>query len=126
MNWAHGRIHWNELNTRAPQEALAFYAKTLNWTFDEMPMPDGSVYHIAKSGDVMVGGVFDISGPEFDEAPDAWIVYFAVDDVDAAAQALKADGGSALRPPFDVPGVGRILMAKDAVGAVIGLMTPAG
>jgi uncharacterized protein len=33
-------------------------------------------------------------------------------------------GGKLMRPPFDVPDVGRLGFAMDSTGAALGLMTP--
>ena len=54
----HGIFHWNELNTRDVEKAKAFYEKAIGWTFDGMPMQNGT-YWVAKVGDKMVGGIFD-------------------------------------------------------------------
>jgi uncharacterized protein len=48
-----------------------------------------------------------------------------VDDVDARLRRAVAAGATALREPFDIPGVGRIAILRDAAGAVIGFITPA-
>ena len=60
---AHGTFLWNELNTRNPDAAKTFYAATLGWTFDGMPMPDGT-YWVIKMGDASVGGIFTVKGAE--------------------------------------------------------------
>ena len=46
-------------------------------------------------------------------------------DVDAAVAETTALGGEIRRPPFDMPGIGRIAIVADPTGAVMGLMTPA-
>jgi len=72
-----------------------------------------------------VGGLFDISGHDFQGVPESWMAYIAVDDVDArVAKAVKA-GAKVMKPAFDVPGVGRIAMLMEPGGAGIGWMTPA-
>ena len=38
----HGHFHWNELTTRDIERAKKFYADTLGWTFESMPMPEGA------------------------------------------------------------------------------------
>ena len=58
MAWSHGKFYWNELMTRDPDRAKAFYADTLGWTFDPMTAGGGPTYWIAKAGDEMVGGHF--------------------------------------------------------------------
>jgi predicted enzyme related to lactoylglutathione lyase len=37
----HGTFYSNELMTREPEKACAFYTETLGWRFEDMPMPDG-------------------------------------------------------------------------------------
>jgi hypothetical protein len=71
-----------------------------------------------------VGGILDISAPEFGSVPESWMAYIAVDDVDArVAKAVKA-GAKLMKPAFDVPGVGRIAILMQPDGAGIGWMTP--
>ncbi|MEM7295396.1 MAG: hypothetical protein AAF330_02030 [Pseudomonadota bacterium] len=55
--------------------------------------------------------------PGMKQAPACWMTYFAVDDVEAAAGATCASGGQVMQDPFDVPGVGRIVMVANATGA---------
>jgi predicted enzyme related to lactoylglutathione lyase len=122
MTWTHGSFYRNELMTRDAEAAKKFYGDSLGWTFDAMPMPDGT-YWIAKMGDKPIGGIFTL-GPEHAGMADAWMAYIAVDDVDARLKKGQAGGGRVMREPFDVPGVGRIAILLDATGAMIGWMTP--
>lgn len=121
---SHGTFYWNELMTRDVERAKNFYTDTLGWGFNAMPMPGGGSYWIAMVGDEPVGGIFDISGPEFGPVPESWMSYIAVDDVDArVAKAAKA-GAKLMKPVFEVPGVGRIAVLMEPGGAGIGWMTP--
>lgn len=120
----HGSIHWNELNTFAPAKARAFYEAVLGWSFDAVPM-EGGTYLVAKRGDAMVAGIFDMAlGGLPPATPSHWLTYIAVDDVDARARQAVEAGGRVLRAPWDVPGVGRVAIIQDAAGAGVGLMTP--
>lgn len=121
----HGSFYWNELMTHDAEAAKRFYGGVLGWTFDAMPMADSGTYWIAKMGDKPVGGIFPMIGPHFEGVPEHWIPYIAVDDVDARLKKATAAGASAMREPFEVPGVGRIAIVKDPSGAVSGWMTPA-
>lgn len=126
MSDMHGRIWWSELMTRDPDAAKAYYAATCGWAFEEMPMEGGEDYHCALQDGRPTAGIMDMTGlTEMDGVPPHWFTYIAVDDVDAAAEATAQAGGTIIRPPFDVAGVGRIVILADPTGAAVGLMTPA-
>ncbi len=120
---AHGHFHWNELVTRDVEKAKKFYGDTVGWTFDPMPMPDGT-YWVAKMGDAFVGGLFPISGPHWDGVPEHWMSYVSVDDVDARVKKAQAAGAKLMKPVFDIPGVGRIAILTEPGGAGVGWITP--
>lgn len=120
---AHGHFHWNELVTRDVEKAKKFYGDTIGWTFEGMPMPDGT-YWVAKMGDAYVGGLFPIAGPQWEGVPEHWMSYLAVDDVDARVKKAQAAGAKLMRPAFDIPGVGRIAILTEPGGAGVGWITP--
>ena len=120
---AHGHFHWNELVTRDVEKAKKFYGDTIGWTFDGMPMPDGT-YWVANMGGQPVGGLFPIVGPQWDGVPEHWMSYLAVDDVDARVKKATAAGAKLMRPAFDIPGVGRIAILTEPGGAGVGWITP--
>ena len=121
---SHGRFHWNELMTRDVEKAKKFYADTIGWSFQDMPMPEGT-YWIAMMNDEPVAGIFDINTAEYQGVNEMWMSYIAVDDVDARVRKAVVAGGKLMKGPFDVPGVGRIAMLTEPGGAGIGWMTPA-
>ncbi|MEM7041442.1 MAG: VOC family protein [Pseudomonadota bacterium] len=121
----HGHFTWNELNTRDAEGAKAFYGKTIGWTFNPMDDPEGDTYWIAMDGETPVAGIFTMTGPAFEGLPNHWFAYLAVDDVDARLEKAVSEGAEVKRPPFDIPGVGRIAIVQDPTGAVLGWMTPA-
>ncbi len=83
-NWAHGNFHWNELRTRDAERARRFYADTIGWTFEAMATPDGHTYWVAMQDGKPVAGLFPLTSPQFDEVPESWMSFLAVDDVDSA------------------------------------------
>jgi uncharacterized protein len=126
MPGSHGTFHWNELMTRNVERAKTFYADTIGWSFDGMPMPDGGgTYWVAKMDGESVAGILDISAPDFAQVPESWVAYLAVDDVDARVRKALAAGAKLMKPAFDVPGVGRIAILMEPGGAGIGWITPA-
>ena len=53
-------------------------------------------------------------------APSHWLVYFGIEDIDAAAEQIDSAGGTVMVPPQEVPG-GRIVVSQDPQGAVFAL-----
>ena len=120
----HGTFHWNELMTGDVEKAKTFFSQTIGWSFNEMPMPEGT-YRAAMVGDKPVGGIMSMQGIVPEGTPPHWISYLAVDDIDARSAKVVSAGGEIKREPFDVPNVGRIAIVQDASGAVMGWITPA-
>ena len=116
-----GSFTWNELATRDIAGAQAFYPAVLPWSVDEQDF-EGMKYTLWKVGDQMVAGGMPI-GEEFPpEVPNYWAVYFAVDDADASAAKAQELGGAVMRPPDDIPGVGRFAVLADPQGAVFSIL----
>ena len=119
-------FYWNELITEEVDEAKKFYTTVLGWALEEMKMPSGGSYTVAKMNGKPVGGIMNSADVEDgDEMPSRWMSYIHVADVDAAVAKVAKAGGEVLKPCFDVPGVGRIAIVEDPTGAVIGIMTAA-
>ena len=79
----HGHFDWNELVTRDAERAKRFYQDLIGWQYEAHPMAGGGTYWVATMDGTPVGGVYEVSGPEFESMPDNWMPYLAVDDVDA-------------------------------------------
>lgn len=121
---SHGSFCWNELITRDSERAKKFYAETIGWSFEAMKMQDGGTYWVAKSGDKMVGGIFELKGECVENMAEGWMPYLAVDDVDKLTEKALRAGASLMQPLFDVPGIGRIAILREPGGAGVGWMTP--
>lgn len=120
---AHGSFIWYELMTKDPAAAKAFYDDVVGWDIDAESMPGSMDYRMIKAPDGMAGGVLKLDAESLAGGGyPVWLGYFGVDDVDASAAAIKADGGEIHLSPFDVPGVGRIAMASDPQGVPFYLM----
>ena len=109
--------------TNDVEKARAFYTSVIGWTFDPMPMPEGT-YWVAQQDGKPVAGMMAMQGIVPDGIPPHWMSYLAVDDIDARVAAAQANGATILRPSFDVPGVGRIAILTDPTGAAMGWITP--
>ena len=117
---SHGHFHWNELATHDVEKAKKFYTDTLGWTYEGMPMPEGT-YWVASAGGEPAAGIVDAGS---DGSAESWMGYIAVDDVDAREKKAVQAGAKVMQPAFDIPGVGRIVILAEPGGATIGWMTP--
>src|SRR5262249_8202163 len=121
---SHGTFCWNELMTRDVERAKRFYASTIGWQSEAMPMPDGGTYWVATQNGKPVAGMFSLNAPGYDGVPESWMSYVAVDDVDArVAKAVKA-GAKLMKPIFDIPNVGRIAILMEPGGTGVAWITP--
>jgi uncharacterized protein len=112
-----GALSWNELNTRDPDGAKAFYGAVFGWNFEDNEMGEMGTYTSLKLGDGPVGGMLDMAArgiPE--EVPAHWQVYFAVEDTDATIEKAKERDGSVMVEPIDIP-AGRFAILTDPHGA---------
>ena len=55
------------------------------------------------------------------QVPPAWNMYFRVDDVNAAADRAKANGGQVTNGPMEVPGGDWIVNCMDPQGAAFSM-----
>ncbi len=113
---------WNELMTRDATKAKSFYTKLLGWTTDAMPMGGDVDYLICKNGETMLGGIFQMSGPQFENVPPHWLNYIDTKQVDADAKKVEKLGGKIVVPPTDIPNnIGRFCIFSDPGGGHIAL-----
>ena len=76
---------WYELATSEGSLGAAetFYGEVLGWTCQDAGM-EGFDYHLASAGGDMVAGLMAMPA-DIGEMPPFWMIYFAVDEADAAA-----------------------------------------
>jgi hypothetical protein len=124
--YTHGTFCWSELGTRNAAAAKQFYTKLLGWQADDQPMPGGGTYTMMKLDGQDVGGLYEMSGEQFEGVPPHWQYYVWVDDVDAVAGKAVSAGGQMLAPPMDIPEVGRMAVLLDPAGAAFALFKGSG
>jgi uncharacterized protein len=118
----HGTFAWNELATNDPERAMAFFRKTLGWEFEEFSLEEGP-YWVASSGGTLVGGIGNMATGAVAATEPYWFGFIEVDDIDRRIEMARAEDAVILRPPHDVPGVGRVAVLRDPTGAAVGWMT---
>ena len=113
---------WAELNARGVDKALPFYTKVFGWTVKTSPMGDGQPdYNEFQIDGKSVAGAWEMNAMVPAEVPSYWLVYFDVDDVDAAHRKALELGAKELNAPMDFPG-GKFSIVSDPQGASFGLI----
>ncbi|AMW33948.1 VOC family protein [Haematospirillum jordaniae] len=121
----HGYVYWTELITADVKAARDFYGSVFNWSFSEIPTPDGHYWLAFDADDTPVCGFCQAgTAGRPAEAGDLWLSYIAVPDVDLCMAMARQSGGSIAIGPFDMPGVGCLAILKDAAGALLGVIAP--
>lgn len=116
-----GKASWNELVTSDAVAGNAFYADVFGWTYpDKMTMPDemGDYTFIDCAGQALGATMTAQEGQ-----PTGWQPYFRIADVDAAAETVRASGGTVFMGPMDVPGGERIIFGCDPAGTPVGFVS---
>jgi predicted enzyme related to lactoylglutathione lyase len=119
-----GAFTWSELQTRDLEGATGFCEAVFGWTAEEQDF-GGAPYVIFKLGDTGIAGMAPIPEDAPEEASAGWLVYFAVEDCDAAVAKVEEAGGSVSMPPTTAEGVGRFSVVADPQGARFGVIANA-
>jgi predicted enzyme related to lactoylglutathione lyase len=125
-----GAICWNELNTRDPEGAKAFYGVVFGWVPKENKIqrdvgdhgPEVYVEFQRGSDQQSIGGMMDIGGVLPDEIPSHWLTYFGVEDTDAAVDKVKAAGGAVNFGPVTMEPGRFAVVTEPGTGAVFGVI----
>ena len=110
---------WYELTTRDSAASQAFYGPILGWAYQDAGM-EGFDYTLAMAGEAMIAGLY----APFEGQPEAWLIYFEAEDLDATLARAVALGAEVLQPANDVPETGRFAVLADPQGAAFGLFQP--
>jgi predicted enzyme related to lactoylglutathione lyase len=112
-----GTPAWFDLMTPDLEGARKFYGELFGWTFLVGPAEMG-YYTMCRLGDANAAGMAlrDKNAP----FPSAWSIYFKSTDINASAEAVKANGGQVMMGPVDVSGEGHMVVCLDPTGAAFG------
>ena len=112
---APGALCWNELASPDVDGSKAFYSALFGWEirpFDQSPQLYLVIENLGRGN----GGIRE---PQPGEPPN-WLVYFAVEDIDASLARVEELGGTRLSGPIDI-GVAKIGIVQDPQGATFAL-----
>src|SRR5918999_5906462 len=86
----HGALTLNQLNTSDTEAAQRFYGELFGWRIEQVGDADNPYWGIYR-GDTLNGG--GMPPPSGAPMPPHWLVYFGIDDIDAAAEQIGSSGG---------------------------------
>lgn len=109
----HGAMCWAEAYTRAPEKTAPFYSKVLG---AEAKKIEGMEYSTFSVNGAMCCGMMHMDAKWPAEIPPHWMVYFTVNDINAAVETVKSRGGKIHQGPFPSP-YGQIAIVADPWGA---------
>jgi predicted enzyme related to lactoylglutathione lyase len=116
------RVRWNELSTADQDGAIDFYRRHFGWSQEgEMDMGEMGQYRFIQANGVNVGAIMR-KPPQ--RPVSVWTFYIGVDNIDRAAEAIRAGGGQILFGPMEIPGGDYSLNGMDPQGAAFGLVGP--
>ncbi len=113
---APGALVWNELSSPDLQASKAFYSDLFGWEvapFEGSPTP----YLAIKNAGANNGGMRELAPPGM---PPHWLVYFGVEDIDAALTKVEELGGTKIDGPIDIQ-MAKIGIVQDPQGAFLAL-----
>jgi uncharacterized protein len=113
-----GRIGWHELFAEDLDREVAFYCELFGWQKADTENHLTDAYVSLSAGGQVIGGAF--KNPT-GEVPPFWLFYFNVDDLDAAAERVRAGGGHATLNDVELPGGSWVALCVDPQGAAFAL-----
>jgi predicted enzyme related to lactoylglutathione lyase len=115
-----GALAWNDLSTRDPEAAAAFFADLFGWAIQPVE-GDSMPYWMISVDGTGQGGIMPMPEMVPEEVPAYWLVYFGSEDTAAAAERTVALGGSIVVGPVQMPGM-TWAVVTDPEGATFGLL----
>lgn len=114
---------WHELVTPDQDASGAFFCALLGWQKKTVDAGAFGAYTLFQKEGKDIAGMMNPT-PDSPHERAHWHPYIAVDDVNKCAEEATRLGGRVVVPPHDVPGVGRICVVADPMGAIADVLQP--
>lgn len=115
-NWPEGTPCWVDLAVPDFDLAQTFYGTLFGWDIERGPEEFHGYANCTKDRRVVAGIM-----PALDPGqPSVWTTYLATDDLDATLAKAREAGGTILTEAIDVGDKGRMALATDPGGALVG------
>ncbi|MEX2552050.1 MAG: VOC family protein, partial [Actinomycetota bacterium] len=118
-SYAHGEPSWQDVSADAAK-AADFYSALFGWEIPEGTEEYGGYRNASLQGRKVAG-----ISPQNEPGPPVWSTYINVDNADAVAELVAANGGQVMVPPMEVAPYGTMAIFIDPTGAVFGAWQPA-
>ena len=120
-----GTFCWVDLAARDLDAARRFYGQAFGWAFRNQPTLGGAFTRVSVGGRDFAASMYPLRRAQLEAGvPSHWTPYLRVADTDAAVRRAVAAGGRSVVAPLEVPGVARVALIEDTVGALVGLWQP--
>jgi predicted enzyme related to lactoylglutathione lyase len=113
-----GHVGWHELIAEDWAKAFAFYSAIFDWQKDS-ELGEEEFYQLFSASGLTIGAIFT---REPSDPPPFWLLYFNVEDIDAAAERVIEGGGEVFRAPQEllISGIS-VVRCADPQGAAFAL-----
>jgi predicted enzyme related to lactoylglutathione lyase len=111
-----GTITWAEAQSTDAERARPFYERVFGSEVEVADSGPAAGYVVFKVDGEPACGLVQI-GDDWGPVPSHWSVVFQVEDCDAAVARARELGGSLLREPTSLEGIGRFAVVADPFGA---------
>lgn len=118
-----GKIIWRDLIADAPEQTMRFYRELFGWQFEPLA---GVNYTLIRHRGRLIGGLVDQNRLPTRADVSQWVAVMSVEDIEAAAATVIAQGGQVLTPPTSLGERGEITVVTDAQGALLSLLQTRG
>ncbi|MBI5452996.1 MAG: VOC family protein [Deltaproteobacteria bacterium] len=115
---------WNELISPDQNASGEFYCKLFGWEKKQVNAGPFGTYTTFQKGDQEIAGMMNPTIDYTKKLGSRWYGYVAVEDIDASVAKAKELGATIVAGPDDIPGVGKVCLFADPVGALIRIMQP--
>lgn len=121
-----GRVVWHDLLTTTPEGSRRFYGELFGWEFENpginLGFGDDDSYLLIRHEGRLIGGMVDANTLNRDVDISQWVTVMSVNDIEAAAARVSANGGEVLTAPTDVGSRGTLAVVTGPDGALISLV----
>jgi predicted enzyme related to lactoylglutathione lyase len=119
-----GRIAWYQLVTKDTESAQKFYAAVVGWDGGDDPQAQPSTQETGSAWSELGSAQALVTMDKDENLAPHWRAYFSVPCVDSACQRAIMGGGEVYIESTEIPGVGKVAVLSDILGAVFAVVEP--